>query len=131
VINLFLIAHKVRDEPAFDIAQHMTCPKCEGTDDHCTACDGVGHWWIIPTSGHRAFPYWNKPLLDHYISLLPDGNWAWTESQEGMVSGLMPDMPPSLRDHYTTEREAAIDLIRVLGLIHKPLAPIAPLKRRF
>jgi hypothetical protein len=120
--DLFLIAHKVRGEPAFDIAQHMTCPKCDATDDHCTACDGVGHWWIIPTSGHRAFPY-------HY--------WPWDElAADSRVNSCVfdpvpieaPPIPPDLRDHYTSEREAAIDLVKVLGLIHAPLAPI---KRRF
>ena len=41
---------------------------------------------------------------------------------------ILDAMPPDLRDHYTTEREASIDLIKVLGLIHKPSTP---LKRRF
>jgi hypothetical protein len=136
VSDLYLIAHKVRGEPAFDIAQHMTCPKCEGDgklsngiiditgDDgtiECTACEGVGHWWIIPTSGHRAFPWWNHPLSEMKVD---DG--YDTFSLPSMF--LLEHMPPSLRDHYAVEREVAIDLIRVLGLIHKPLAPI---KRRF
>jgi hypothetical protein len=47
-MNLYLIAHKVRGEPAFDIAVKM-----EMAD---------GDWWIIPTSGHRAYPYWQWPL---------------------------------------------------------------------
>jgi hypothetical protein len=47
-----------------------------------------------------------------------------------MVDGLMPAMPPSLRDHYTTEREAAIDLSRALGL-SKPTVPTTPIVRRF
>jgi hypothetical protein len=135
ITDLFLIAHKVRGEPAFDIAEHMTCPKCEGDgklsngiiditgDDgciDCTQCDGQGHWWIIPTSGHRAFPYWNSSL-----------NAAVDWEMQRINNNPMIDMPPSLRDHYTTEREAATDLIKVLGLIHKPLAPLAPIKRRF
>lgn len=110
--QLFLIAHKVRGEPAFDIAQHMTCPKCEGTDDHCSQCDGAGHWWIIPTSGHRAFPFENWPLFK-------------------IANITMPlEMPKGLRDHYTTTREAAVDLTRILGLIHAPLGPRPPIKRR-
>lgn len=40
----YLIAHKVRGAAAFDIAIKM------------------GDWWIIPTSGHRAHPYWWAPL---------------------------------------------------------------------
>lgn len=134
--DLYLIAHKVRGEPAFDIAEHMTCPKCAGQGwvanadtcegFRCDACDEQGHWWIIPTSGHRAFPYWDIALCDvddqyelnlHYHKDLGNGDGRWP-----------PAMPPSLRDHYTTEREAAVDLVKVLGIIHAPLAPI---KRRF
>lgn len=128
--DLYLIAHKVRGEPAFDIAEHMTCPHCDGNPTirggeyvgGCVPCDDQGHWWIIPTSGHRAFPY-------HY--------WPWDElaADSRKCSSVFdpvpieaPPMPSSLRDHYTTEREAAINLSTVLGLIHKPLAPI---KRRF
>lgn len=111
--DLFLIVHKVRGEPAFDIATHMTCPKCEGTDDHCTQCDGQGHWWIIPTSGHRAWPAQSWQLS---LDSVPEFEDAYP----------IPSVD-ALRDHYTTEREAVIDLIKVLGLIHKPLAP---LKRR-
>jgi hypothetical protein len=128
--DLYLIAHKVRGEPAFDVAQHMTCPKCDGNGDdalYCTVCDGVGHWWIIPTSGHRAYPYWHHPIND-----------LWKFYGEGyedceVVDDVVRDipMPLDLRDHYTTEASVATDLIKVLGLIHKPLAPAAPIKRRF
>jgi hypothetical protein len=123
--DLYLIAHKVRGEPAFDIAQHMTCPKCDLGDPFCSACDGAGHWWIIPTSGHRAFPIMNWPLKhlkegDSPIAVIDEAG-----PLEHYVGW------DSLRDHYTTEREIATDLIKVLGLIHKPLAPAAPIKRRF
>ena len=65
-----LILHKVRGEPAFDVAARIDCPVCEGARQgldngrdyagNCNACDD-GYWWIIPTSGHRAYPYqtWN------------------------------------------------------------------------
>lgn len=46
----YLIAHKVRGERALDIAIKM-----EMAD---------GPWWIIPTSGHRAYPYWTYLLSD-------------------------------------------------------------------
>lgn len=119
--ELYLIAHKVRGEPAFDIAEHMICPKCTGQGwvanadtcegFHCSACDGAGHWWIIPTSGHRAFPYWDYKLMDLFA--YPN----------------VGNPPENLRDHYTTEREAAKSLVDLLGLIHKPLAPVN-IKRR-
>lgn len=41
--ELYLIAHLVRGEPAFDIASQIE------TDSETI--------WIIPTSGHRAYPY--------------------------------------------------------------------------
>lgn len=114
--ELYLIAHKVRGQPAFDIAVHMTCPTCEGTNDHCHQCDGAGHWWIIPTSGHRAFPWWSDKLTQGF-------------SIEDILVEI--PMPEGLRDHYTTTSEAATDLIKVLGLIHAPLgAKPPPLKRR-
>lgn len=96
--ELFLIAHKVRGEPAFDIADRA--------DDMGTASD-PGPWWIIPTSGHRAYPYWYQHLnqlgavkddvpdlpLDHVVPPMPD---PWPDHYEvhaapkgqGKVSGL-------------------------------------------
>ncbi len=66
--ELFLIAHKVRGEAAFDVAHRMDCPHCVTGIDQviwgCFDCEELGYWWIIPTSGHRAFPF-------HY--------WPWDE----------------------------------------------------
>ena len=50
VSELYLILHKVRGEPAFDIAQKLQIGEVVG--------------WIIPTSGHRATPYKWWPLTD-------------------------------------------------------------------
>lgn len=49
----YLILHKVRNKPAFDIA----IPLKIGSEDG----------WIIPTSGHRAYPYWSVPLNKVYL----------------------------------------------------------------
>lgn len=43
-----LILHKVRGEPAFDVAQELEV--------------GNETWWIIPTSGHRAYPFQKWPV---------------------------------------------------------------------
>jgi len=46
---------------------------------------------------------------------------------QGIMAGVawtLPEMPSGLRDHYTTEREAALDLTKALGLTAKPSAPI-------
>ena len=47
-MNSYLILHKVRGEAAYDIAEKITIG------------DEVG--WIIPTSGHRAYPLENWQL---------------------------------------------------------------------
>jgi len=77
-MELYLIAHKVRGALAFDIAAPMECPLCHGGG--CAECAHEGHWWIVPTSGHRAHPFWSISLLGMDISL--------------------PEMPTELRDHY-------------------------------
>jgi len=48
--DLYLILHKVRGEPAFDIAQKIIIGSEEG--------------WIVPTSGHRAYPAAAWPLSE-------------------------------------------------------------------
>ena len=66
--ELYLILHKVRGEPAYDIAME------------------VGDMWIIPTSGHRAYPL-TYTLLS---SLMPIDN---------------VDLPSDLPDHYDVKRD--------------------------
>jgi hypothetical protein len=64
----FLILHKVRGEPAFDIAEKATFGNEEG--------------WILCTCGHRAYPYktWElyKILEASYIDC-PDPPDGWPE----------------------------------------------------
>lgn len=66
----FLILHRVRGEHAFDIAEkfcnawcHPCQPKC-GLWNGETCAAQEENWWIIPTSGHRAYPYHMWPLLE-------------------------------------------------------------------
>lgn len=109
-----LILHKVRGEPAFDIASRINCPICEGARqglDHgsdyagnCNSCDD-GWWWIIPTSGHRAYPY---VVLD--------------EHDASKYNAMIPaDWP----DHYEVDK----------GQAPKPdfniMAIISPMMRKF
>lgn len=110
--DLYLIAHKVRNEPAFDVAQRMTCPDCDGHSAQscidgpifCSECDDLGYWWIVPTSGHRAYPF-NVAAL----------------SEDSML--ILEVMPEDLPDHYTTayRPEPTTSLIDRLGL--KPTKP--------
>lgn len=75
--DLFLIAHKVRGEVAYDVASKMIVEGQLGRDET---------WWIIPTSGHRAYPFYSIPLKSLGTpSLFPLD---------------VPEMPSDLRDHY-------------------------------
>jgi hypothetical protein len=65
IITTWLIAHKVRGEIALDIASQI---QVDGYDEP---------WWIIPTSGHRAYPFWSRLLVED-----------------------VPDMSDYSRDHY-------------------------------
>ncbi len=93
-IDLHLIAHKVRGEPAFDVATRIECAECHSAtmDYICRECDGFGYWWIVPTSGHRAYPYWHEAL-----SILTDG-----------LHNSIPEMPEGLPDHYQTRAAPAV-----------------------
>lgn len=73
----YLIAHKVRGEPAFDIAVKM----------EVEINDSIEEWWLIPTSGHRAYPYWSVPLSEWLFDLVGDYT--------------LPSMPPDWPDHYS------------------------------
>lgn len=112
--TLYLIAHKVRGQPAFDIAIQMPM------DDEI--------WWIIPTSGHRAYPYWNIALND----LRYEDGIGYTE----MWCRINPDMPSPWPDHYwqpgqtsdldIPETPEGTGLLQALGL----RKPVEPLRRR-
>lgn len=115
----YLIAHKVRGEPAFDVAKRMRCSLCargqrdsDGVMTDCDECNGEGYWWIIPTSGHRARPYWTIELGIH---ALPAGFKGQSEMEIAV-----PPMPQSLPDHYlattTPEPVKPSGLLKLLGL---------------
>jgi hypothetical protein len=117
--DLFLVAHKVRGEPAFDVATRMECPECpEGTDEgFCIECDNTGFWWIIPTSGHRAYPVMNWKLAElgdvtdyHSVSILRE-------------AGPLEAHPKfaSVPDHYAHRAAPKVSLIEALGI--RPAAP--------
>lgn len=70
-MNSFLILHKVRGEAAFDIAEPVEISGEKA--------------WIISTSGHRAYPYWNCELSKFGIEPAP--------------------LPPELPDHYAANEK--------------------------
>lgn len=116
--ELYLIAHKVRGGPAFDVAERMECPECQLVSDIpsaiCAECDNTGYWWIIPTSGHRAYPYWDAHLE------------GWTHQH--MHEWGVPEMPADLPDHYPPRSEPS-RMQALLALIPKKVE--RPFKRRF
>ena|SRR5215469_14991909 len=77
--ELYLILHKVRGEPAFDIAQKMMVGNEEG--------------WVIPTSGHRAYPSDYFPL-------------TWVRDADGEeVLSHMEKPGDTTPDHYDSHRD--------------------------
>jgi hypothetical protein len=108
--ELYLGAHKVHGEPAFDIMTRCECPECISMG--CPECDDLGYWWIVPTSGHRAYPYWSDSL-----------RWYMDEMCN------VPECPTDLHDHYPHRAAPTISLTQALGL-GKPAAPQPPLVRR-
>lgn len=98
--ELYLIAHKVRGQPAFDIATRLQIGDEEG--------------WIIPTSGHRAYPYWDIPM-----------SWLRDFEGVGFPDIELPTMPPDWPDHYATTAAPRLRLADALGLTKpKPKEPI-------
>jgi hypothetical protein len=80
----YLILHKVRGEPAFDIADKLQIGDEEG--------------WIIPTSGHRAYPYMAWILDD--LADISDINMNGNHTRPATLDHMVPaDWP----DHYQTE----------------------------
>jgi hypothetical protein len=119
--DLYLIAHKVRGEAAFDVASKMTCPECDNEAYFtmgCVECDQLGYWWIIPTSGHRAYPYWANSL-DNAV------DWEMLRINGNPIV----DMPEyNLPDHYPTSTPTKgptlaerLGLTKVVGKITRRL----------
>jgi len=113
VSELYLIAHSVRGEAAFDVALQMDCPCCVTSDyysrEGCLECDSLGYWWIIPTSGHRAYPYWTSEL---------------GELTNGEIHAI-GEVPSGWPDHYRTKAAPKLDITSLF----KP-APKAHIARR-
>jgi len=77
-----------------------------------------GPWWIVPTSGHRAYP-WRWWPLDHlrYVSQAEIQEWDnVVQPMDEILNGIPDEVP----DHYPTtfapDPSARINL-RALGLV--------------
>ncbi len=103
--ELFLIAHKVRGAATFDVAEKMECPLCEAG---CVECDGMRFWWIVGTSGHRAYPWRWWPLANmQYVSLAEVQEWDnVVQPMVEIQNGIPEDWP----DHFTPLRPQKINI---------------------
>ena len=106
--ELFLIAHKVRGEPAFDIAIKTCQAEAEaaGAGEASPCQPDCGGWhegkckfasgWIIPTSGHAAKPFASIPL--RRLKFCDEaGIWSRSPLEEPGLNIPPPDWP----DHYS------------------------------
>lgn len=101
----YLIAHLVRGIPSFDIATRE--------DIAVNEAGGEEAFWIIPTSGHRAYPWWSMELALVY--------------GHGNMEYRLEDAPDfaSWPDHYSTSaapkgQGLVRDLAERLGLVKRP-----------
>jgi len=106
----YLIAHCVRGEAAFDVATKMMCPHCPGYLENqgfgCFDCEEKGFWWIIPTSGHRAWPYWSQSLTNHRFFHEDVGGSQVGEWPENIAAR----MPPGWPDHFKSLPAPKVDI---------------------
>ncbi|MDE2106693.1 MAG: hypothetical protein KGL39_56280 [Patescibacteria group bacterium] len=92
----------MRGEPAFDIATQIEIGNETG--------------WIIPTSGHRAYPYWHLSL-DSMFWYDPQFEGLFGQRHVNM-KGAVPDCPQDWPDHYPTRASPSFtgNLLTALGL---------------
>lgn len=121
--DLFLIAHVVRSTPTFDIAAQLPCPECHSLG--CPECDEEGFWWVVPTSGHRAYPYWSQSLWDL--------SYMWDEDHHSVLKDI-PPAPPGWPDHYLIRASPTSPKTSLADLMAKAMATststASPIRRR-
>jgi hypothetical protein len=97
----YLILHKVRGTAAFDIAEQIQIG------------DEMG--WIIPTSGHRAYPAWSIPLHEVVFGL--DAIEASYDGHEWKDITDIPPLPKDWPDHYqvTSAPKSNFNIMKVIS----------------
>ena len=98
----YLILHKVRGEPAFDIA-------------HRIDIDGESAW-IVSTSGHRAYPYATWAVAELYLC-----NGPHSDQPKLLQSAPWPEMPEGWPDHYqpnasNSKDDKSAEICEMLGV---------------
>ena len=99
---MYLILHTVRGKPAFDIAEPMKIGDEDG--------------WIIPTSGHRAYPVRTWSLED--LADVSDINERGQHSRPINYQDVN-----EVRDHYEWKRDARQEKIDIVALLDLPKEP--------
>lgn len=80
----YLIAHKCRGELSIDVAVQL---EGVGTDSD------PGPWWILKTTGSRAYPFWAMTL---------DGVYVFNKTTQGFepFMNAVPEVPDGHPDHF-------------------------------
>jgi hypothetical protein len=99
--NLYLILHKVSGSPALDVACKLETTELNGEE-----------MWIIPTSGHRAYPY---------------RKWSLTNLPDNIADMIHNQIPAGWPDHYQNARhvEPSLD-----GLFKAVMSTVPKFLRR-
>jgi len=81
---LYLVKHRVRDEVAFDVALRL-------------ALSGGRQLWLIPTSGHRAYPFEYKPLTPLVEGMTKCAEWSKVPDHYAYMERKRPSLVARLR----------------------------------
>jgi hypothetical protein len=122
---IHLILHKVRGQPAFDVAER--CGMCkEPCQPQCglwPKCQDE-EWWIIPTSGHKAYPVQTWPIDSvEYLGQIHVGI-------NGAFIGSMSTIPHNWPDHYSAKAAPKEAITFDIGSVLSGLMPKGKFKRR-
>lgn len=105
-LSPFLILHKVRGEPAFDIAHRLSI--------------GGEPAWLVTTSGHRAYPVRHWLLAD--LADISDINSTGYHQRPIIFDHVV--FPPNWPDHYATDKatlplavRSVIADLQMIGLV--------------
>lgn len=79
--QLYLVAHKCRGELTFDVAVQTDIVMSDGPV------------WIMPTTGHRVYPFWAIKMENLHVLALQGP--AFVRLMEAV-----PEIPEGHRDHY-------------------------------
>lgn len=101
--ELYLIAHKLRGAPTFDIAIQMIM------DDEV--------WWILPSTGHRAYPSAWQPLQTLLVEGSPTTYDKWCMLPADLPDFYQVTTPQITKAENRMSAAAGRSLLESLGLV--------------